>query len=378
MNKKTLKICMLTTSFLPEMGGMEMVIDILAREMIKLGHKCVVIAQQPRKIQFKGNFPYPVIHYKKPWSHVLGLRTIENALKNAHRVHQFDLVHAHMAYPTGYAATKLAKRLHIPVVVTSHKGDIIPESRYRQRLVTSRRMQWALTECDMATGVSVELKEIIDALTDNKAHSHFIPNGVFLPDEGSLPVSCPYDTLNKKNFILSLGRLHHYKGIDILLKAFQRFQKVQPDLTLVLAGEGREKEALMTQAKELGISDKVLFTGAVFGEEKSWLMHNCRFFVQPSRAEGMPLTLLEAMAHGKASIGTNISGVRELLKDSVNGLMIEPENVQQLIDAMNALCDESRATQYGEEGKKTIIPYLWPSITSQYLEYYRELCSKKR
>ena len=350
---------------------MEYVIDKLARQYQMMGHKPVVIAQRPRHNREVPQLPYDVIYYPRPRSAVWLLQYVKYVLKREHRRYGFDVIHAHLAYPNGYIACKMKDKLKIPVIITSHKGDIIPESRYRQRRITCKRMCWALANADAATGVSSELKDIIDKLAKGKANSHFVPNGVDIPkdNEGQIPKSCT--KLAGRPFMLTLGRLHHYKGLDILLEAIKLLHgkgRVLP--VLVIAGDGREKDNLIQQAENLGLKNNIIFAGPVFGEQKHWLLRNCTFFLQPSRAEGMPLTVLEAMAYKKVVIGTKISGTTQLLNDGVNGILVEPENNQMLSDAIGNLLNSSDISSLQEKAFDVASELSWTAIAERYLEFY--------
>jgi len=369
-----LNICLFTTTFLPDIGGMEIVLDKLARYFQSRGHNPVVISQRSRHNPRMPHLPYECIHYPRPRSAVWLLQYVKYVLLREHKKHHFDIIHAHMAYPTGYIAVKLREKLGVPVIITSHKGDIIPQSRYRRRFITRRRMCWAMEKADAITGVSSELKDIIDNLTSNKAISLVIPNGVDIPDDtpGSVPESCA--AIVGKPFMLTLGRLHHYKGLDILLEAIKQLsaQSVQVP-KLVIAGEGREMQNLKKLVVDLDLENKVIFAGVVFGEHKQWLLRNCRFFIQPSRTEGMPLTVLEAMSYGKVVIGTKISGTIELITHNENGFLVEPENSVSLSQAILALLESKNIDSIQHRAREFASQMTWPVIAEQYLDLYKKL-----
>jgi glycosyltransferase involved in cell wall biosynthesis len=369
-----MKICLFTPSFLPEVGGMEVVIDRLARQFKNMGLEPVVIAQKSRHNTQTIELPYKVIYYPRPHSAVWLLGSVERMLINEHQVHRFDIIHAHMAYPTGYIAVKLKKRLNIPVVITSHKGDIVPESRYRRRFITRRRMCWAMENADAITGVSEKLKSIIDELTQGQARSLTIPNGVDMPDDspGIMPDACR--AIAEKPFMLTLGRLHRYKGLDVLLGAIALIHQQKRNIPcMVIAGDGREFENLKKQAAELGIESQVIFTGAVFGPQKHWLLRNCAFFLQPSRAEGMPLTVMEAFAYVKPVIGTRISGIEELVTPGKTGYLVEPDNSQSLARVILDASSNSAIGKMGEEAKHFASTRTWPVIAAKYIELFESL-----
>lgn len=352
-----------------------MMLDQFARELQAQGHTVVVLSKRPRGNPEFPALPYEVHYYKRSRSAVWFLGAARRALTQLHAQHQFDLIHAHMAYPTGYVAMKLKPALNVPIVITSHNGDIGPGRRYRQRWITRTRMAWALTHADAATSVSQTLKENIDALTKNRARAFYIPNGVDLSAAASAQTPENFTHLIPGDYLLALGRLHSYKGLDILLEAYRirRDQKGSLPL-LVIAGDGHEREALEQQARELDLSDHVYFPGAIFGPEKQWLLENCRFFLLPSRIEGMPLTALEAMACGKAIVASDIDGVRDLVRPGETGWLSPSENPQALANTIAAALDQPEEMQrLAQRAKQFSQDYSWTTITQRYVALYNSL-----
>lgn len=375
-----MKICLFTTSFLPEYGGMEIVIDQLARKFKEMGHEPVVIAQKPRgNLQPLGQFsqPYEVLYYSRPRSSVWLLGSVKRMILKEHNRRHFDIIHAHMAYPTGYIAAKIRSKAGVPVVITSHKGDIIPEARYRQRRITCKRMSWAMENAEAVTGVSDGLRKIIDELTNHKANSITIPNGVEIDEniEAIMPASCK--KLKGKPFMLVLCRLHKAKGIELLLEAIAILNSKNIKLPeLVIAGDGKEFENLKMQAANLNINSQVIFAGAVFGSEKRWLMENCKILLQPSRAEGNPLTILEAFAYGKPVIGSNISGIEELITESEAGFLCESENVNSLANTISMAISDSGLEKFRERAMRFAQTRTWNVIAQKYIELFKNSISQ--
>ena len=358
---------------------MEIVLDKLARNFQAMSHDVSVLAKMPRNMGQPPNLPYETVYYPRSMSQVWMLGSTKQALLNQHRKRNFDIIHAHQAYPVGYVAVKLRRRLARPVVLTSHGGDIPPASRYSERDLIRRRIIWALSQADAATGVSNHLKAAIDRLTDGGANSSAIPNGVdldFTPPSSSPPqrMAC----LRNQPFLLTLGRLHPSKGLDVLLKAFAALRKTRPDLPkLVLAGDGKERQYLEKLTAQLRLSEQVFFPGAVYAEEKAYLLDRCLFFLQPSRREGMPITVLEAMAAGKAVIGTDIGGIPELVVPKENGLLVPSESPQQLSDAIaQLLSNPGQLENMQAQASRRAGAYSWKRVCQRYLELYERLLSR--
>ena len=156
--------------------------------------------------------------------------------------------------------------------------------------------------------------------------------------------------------ILFLGRMVWYKGCEYLLRAFSEMDN--KNCTLTLVGGGPLEEELRTLSTELGIVDRVEFTGMVSEEEKMERIKACDFMVLPSisKAEAFALVQIECMAFGKPIINTNLpSGVPYVSLDGKTGITLEPENVEQLRDAMDRMVSDGELRDaYGKAARKMV------------------------
>jgi glycosyltransferase involved in cell wall biosynthesis len=146
--------------------------------------------------------------------------------------------------------------------------------------------------------------------------------------------------------VLTVARLDLHKGHRYLLEAVARV----PDALFVLAGDGREHEALKRQASDLGVADRVVFLG--YRDDIPELLANCDVFVLPSLVEGLPLAVLEAMASGRPIVATAIGGTAEAVIDGETGLLVEPRDAGALARAIQAVMkDEVLAGRLGAAGR---------------------------
>jgi glycosyltransferase involved in cell wall biosynthesis len=244
-----MNICLLTPTFLPKLGGVEVIVSSLARQFVQSGHRVVVVTQWPRKgrgTPQDHTLPYPVVRYRRPisffWS--IGFRGIHKALDQAYKILPFDVIHCHLAYPTGPVSLDYGRLHHIPVVITTHGSDIRLDSRYRQRESIWRRICRALQNADAVTAISQEMKSLLDPIVSEVGKPiPIIPNAVDMT-ELSCPVSFDpsWPVKDKESFILYLGGLTHKKGVDVLLQALSHLSKQNAFAgTLVVAGDGADR-----------------------------------------------------------------------------------------------------------------------------------------
>jgi glycosyltransferase involved in cell wall biosynthesis len=129
-----------------------------------------------------------------------------------------------------------------------------------------------------------------------------------------------------------VGRLSQAKGQDVLLKALALMPG--PDATLLLVGRGEEAGRLKALAAALGLTDRVLLAG--HRRDVPWLLAALDVYVQPSRFEGMPNALLEAMAAGCPIVASAVDGIEELISDGLHGWLVPPEDPLALARAVQA------------------------------------------
>ena len=211
---------------------------------------------------------------------------------------------------------------------------VIVSERTDPRQSQSGRMWSLLTRLTypLARSLVVQTSEIAAHYADWRLRSvATIPNPVYPP-----PVPDGADRSGLRTpYVLAVSRLSHEKGIDLLLAAFADVAPRFPEWSLVIAGSGPERQTLEAQALELGISGRCDFLGEV-GDVAS-VMKDASVFVLPSRTEGFPNALCEAMACGIASIATDYpSGPRHIVRDGVDGVLVPTENADDLAQAMSA------------------------------------------
>lgn len=171
----------------------------------------------------------------------------------------------------------------------------------------------------------------------------------------------------------TVGRLSEEKRHVDLLKAFVDISKKFPGVTLLIVGDGYLRQNLERRVDELGIKGKVTFTG--FQENVYKFLGKMDIFVLPSRTEGSPLSIFEAMAIGLPVIATNIGGIPEIVINEVTGLLVALENTNELSRAIvKLLSNPDIMKKMGEEGRARVITHFHPNkFISHHESIYKEL-----
>jgi glycosyltransferase involved in cell wall biosynthesis len=193
-----------------------------------------------------------------------------------------------------------------------------------------------------------------------------IPNGV---DESLLRITPKYD-----DYILFLSRIDVYtKGLDILVKAFERISAEYPSLRLILAGYEFDKFDTLVSGLPSSLKDKIGYAGFVTGDEKRRLLSEAKVFILPSRHESSPISILEAAACGKPVIASNILELGFVEREGF-GLSFSSGSAADLAKKMAlVLKDEKGRETMGKRGREYAGKFLWDRIAVQFEDALREV-----
>ncbi len=276
------------------------------------------------------------VHYVRVTrgAHPADLRNIWRALGRSRPA----LVHVH-----GYKATTLVGSLahlrRIPVVATVHSEVASAPEVAKNLRVESHVLRRLPHIVAVSSGVAT------DVVRRGVPHERVqvIRNGIvdpgLTPWRGDAPVSA-----------VIVGRLVEPKNTHIALQAVARLAQRNIIVQLVVAGDGPERAALDRLTQDLGIGGQVRFVG--FASNVAELLEPNAIFLMPSRSEGIPIALLEAMAHGLPIIASRVGGIPEVVDDQREALLIPADDVDALVNALATLVDSTdRARQLGDAAR---------------------------
>ena len=215
---------------------------------------------------------------------------------------------------------------------------------------------------DWADAVTAGSKEAFEYYSKLGSKVSFIPNAI---DISSLPSGI--DTRYEKQIIFA-GRLSKEKGILTIL---EMADELPDDIHLLIIGNGPEKESVVEVTKNHA---NIHYLGYQPKEKTIPLIRGSKLLIQPSLAEGISATLLEAMACQTPVIATNIGGNVELFENNKTGVLIEPKNPAKLLrEIVSLLNNPIKLEQISESAFKQVQKYDWPNIGKKYLSLYEKL-----
>lgn len=394
MNKDVFRICVVSPLYHPSLGGLGRQAQLLTERLAEDGGEVFVIARR-----MKG-MPYAVFSNKvkvyrawsiKPYLHnfeevrliniLVSLTfSISCALLLFQKRREYDIVHFHGASLPLFINLPLLKLLKKKVVakIASAKLGIEAGSLKGRYFGIGNLIIKFLQTVDAFIATTAEIEDGLkkDGFTAAKINRipNFVDFSLFMPSSSDLKGKTRAVLGLRSNQLVTFsGRFIQRKGIDFLLKAWKDVIKDIPDAKLILLGDGPLFSDMKSLAAELGISGSVDFRGHVHNIAD--FLQATDIFVLPSLQEGMPNSLLEAMACGLPVVATRIGGVVDIVKDGGNGILIEPADTQGLADRIVRLLNDSEfARKIACNAFQTIKnSYSIDSIARRYIELYKQL-----
>jgi glycosyltransferase involved in cell wall biosynthesis len=375
-------ILIASDSFFPSLGGVEIVTYNLAKNLVERGHSVSALVNLRR---------FPFKHYEEidnirvyrvrmgifdlTFRSTLGfLRQTPAATLSIYRIlkkEKPEIVNLH--FITSGVATYIRFFQNIfryKLVASAHGSDILmmpSQSRSYLRLA-----QKVIRQADAVTACSRNLLGSINKVTDvGNGEAIFIYNGIDIENMEQRK--------EDDNFIFSAGRLVYEKGIDILIQAFRIVKNRDFSSSLVIAGDGPERERLQFLIADLGLQDSIVLLGMITPDQVKQYLKRCTFVVVPSRSEAFGLVNLEAMASGKAVIASDIGGIPELVRDGYNGLLFRAGDVLDLANKMSLLIkDKNLRLTLAENGQRFVNGnFSWSKMTDSYEQLYFSLLEQR-
>ena len=368
-----------TTDYYPPHigGGVEVVVSQLATRLASRGHEVLVLTLGrqgwPARETLEG-----VMVRRFPSTRLSGLTGIELTVsldsfrKMKATIGGFDpdVVNAHhQFFTTTPAALSAARALGIPSVLTLHIAGLDDFVGWRgavSRVYETTMARRLVARADALVAVSQAVAAAARPRLDQPVR--VIPNGVdlerFRPgaakDEGDV------------RFVF-VGRLIANKGPDVALEAFRMVNGRSPNTRLLFVGDGPMLPMLQRSVHAHRLEKAVEFLG--MRDDVAEVLRQADVFVRPSQIEGMPLTILEAMATGLPVVACDVGGVREVVAHGVTGLVVAPGSTALVADAMLELLmhPKKRQAMGAAAHERVQDAYSWESTTAANLEFFEEV-----
>ena len=389
-----MKILMLTWEYPPRIvGGIARVVHDLSKRLIKDGHEVTVVtyrdnADVPEYENDKGVNVYRVDNYMIhpnnfiDWIMQLNFNLIAKANEIISKEGKFDVIHAH-DWLVAYAAKTLKNSYNIPIVSTIHATEAGRNSGIHdetQRYINDT--EWMLTyESSEVIVNSNYMKNEIQRLFGLPFDKiNVIPNGINLSNFTG--IERDYDfrrqyAMDNEKIILYVGRLVYEKGVQHLIAAMPKILSNYNDAKLIIAGRGGMMDELRAEASNLGLNDKIYFTGYLNSKQAQKMYKCADVAVFPSTYEPFGIVALEAMLAGVPTVVSDVGGLDEIVTHGVDGMKSYAGNANSIADSVTALLyDHQLATNVSKKAKQKVKDqFNWEKIAQDtHFTYEKAIC----
>jgi glycosyltransferase involved in cell wall biosynthesis len=288
---------------------------------------------------------------------------------------RYDVVHVHWVVPNAVLVADIVRAHGVPLVVSLHGSDVFLSERVR---FVGALAASAFEAAGAITACSADLLERALALGAPPGRSRVVPYGVdveaFAPSPQSPDLRRRLGIPEGHLLVFAFGRLVEKKGFSGLIKAVSG----TPGVHLVLAGEGDLRQPLEAQAHALGVP--VTFTGNLDRTSLARVLGAADVVVVPSvvdragNVDGLPNTLLEALAAGRPVVASRVAGIPEVIQDGVNGLLVPEGDPLALQRALEVLVGNPEArARLGREARRTAVERLgWEQAILAFEDCYAQ------
>jgi glycosyltransferase involved in cell wall biosynthesis len=361
-----MKLAIISRNYLPrQLGGNEVATDAIARRLAERVH--VITSQNKGWLKtdkqgrlclhrvFRANFRF-IWFIVFPIQALFAVKRIDPQLVHAAGLH------------AGVAGLLCKKLLKKPFSVWGQGSDV-----YRSGPVLKSIYALVLANADIVLALTTHMKTSMQNTCNCVVD--VIPNGVDLK---------PFKDINREEartrlhirkderIIIFVGSLLPIKGVNYLIEAMNPIHKRATNTKLFIVGDGPEKKQLESLAQRLGANEFVWFLGRVEREEVPPYLMASDVFVLPSLSEGFPLVVLEAMAAGLPLVTTDLEQLSEIIKQDVNGFLVEPRNSAQIAEkVLLVLNDAQRRARISKANQDAARACSWSSVADQLEDRYR-------
>ncbi len=374
-----MNVLLATDYFPPHVGGVERVTYHVAEELVSLGHHVAVVTLNTGGARAVEDLEGIHVYRAHPveLTGKLGAQSaisigVVKLMREVCRRERSDVLHANNLYFfTTIAACLSVKSLRKPLVTTLHNGPISQLEgyvSYLARIYEKSIGRWVLSKSNHIVAVSQAIRRYAESLGTPSRKISVVPNSV---DALEFRPTCREnegDGIVRVGFI---GRLISNIGPQYLVDAAPRILHDFPNVQFRVAGEGPMLEELKHRVQRLGVNNGFRFLGTVHTAE---FLKSCDILVRPSLTDGMPLTVLEAMACGIPTVASNVGGIPEILQDGKTGFLVEPRNVDQIVSCISKLViNVELRERMGHHARAFIEKYYsWNQIARQMSEIYED------
>lgn len=352
------------------------VIYVVKDPTIKNGQDTVNKEISGNLISYKGYYPYSkstIKFIEKIHSNYWTFRLYNRAFKMIKDEFGMpDVVHLNVLMKAGIFASRLKKKFKLPYVLSENWTGYYHENKkgfHEQSVFYKKISKKIYKQCDLPLPVTKDLGERMNELFRIEKKFKVIPNVV---DTSKFYPS--FEIKNAKKRLLHISTLGYHKNIWGILNTTKKLYQKRKDFELHLAGKASTEIIQWTKDNEL-YEKCIFFTGLISYEEVAGNLRKADALIMFSRYENLPCVILEALCTGLPVISTDVGGIREVINKE-NGILIESENENELLESMNYLLDNLETYNKKEIAASASEKFNYQTVALQFDEAYEAVLKR--
>ncbi|MCX6343470.1 MAG: glycosyltransferase family 4 protein [Armatimonadetes bacterium] len=378
-----MRIGIFTESYEPIINGVSVCVSTLRDELARRGHEVFIFAPD-----FRGHVDTAERVFRFPSFHTIFMPDYpfpvpySPQIKRQFAQLKLDVIHTQTPFLLGLLGAKWAKRHSIPLVSTNHTlyteyahyVPVRPKAFTRNFLVGL--MRWYYSRCDAVVAPSTPVQRMLKSY-GIKTRTQVIKTGVV-----SIPPIDPSERMSVRErfgiadggfMLLYVGRIAREKNLTMLLRAFKIVSKNHPSAKLALVGGGPALAETQQFASELGLMDKLTFTGMLSRNKIEPIFASADAFAFPSTTETQGIAICEALSAGLPVVAVNAGGIPENIQHGVDGFLTE-NSAEEFADCIDYLIsNKPERIKMGENARKNAVNFSIERMADDFEELYRSV-----
>ena len=370
-----MKVAIFTDTYEPQTNGAVDSINKFKKELEKRGHEVYIFCPYDKELKKKKNvIPLRSIKFSPYPEYRIGIPSAR-IIRHIRRI-QPDIIHIQSPATIGLAGLAVAKYYNIPTIATYHTllteyfSYISTKHEKMSKRSIIKFTKWFFNKVDRVLVPSTSIKKILQKYGIKKPID-VVMTGIYLEKR----------RLSKKKkskipTILHVGRICKEKRIDFVIKGFKRLLR-RRDARLVITSDGPDRDRLEKMVTDLGIEDKVTFTGYVSDRKRDQLYRDADVFVTASKTETQGIVLVEALSIGCPVVVQNSLGFKDVIKDGYNGFMFRSEG--EMIRKITKILDDKKLrNKFRFNGRESAKELTVEKTTDKLFDVYYDLAYSKK
>lgn len=381
-----MRVGLFSNAYHPLISGVVNSLEGIREGLLEAGHPVYLFAPRVRGYHDEQSdvFRFASLEMSRRVSFPIPIPYSGKLFKMIRRL-ELDIIHAHHPFLLGEVAASFAQQKRVPLVYTFHTqleqySHYIPLNQQVVKGMARSRVTRYLNKCDLVIAPSEGIRGLLDSY-GVRARVVTLPNAIdtdrFSATEHLIDWRRRWGFSPRATLSLSVGRLGREKNLPFLLRSFAAMP-ADPDHALIIVGDGLEAPHLLRLAQELGISDRVRFTGAIPYAEMPSVYAACDLFVICSTTEVKPLVVLEALASGLPVLAVAACGTSDTLHHRQDGWLASPRQDAYVEGWRELRGDADFRLRLSLGARQTARAYSFETYLKRLLELYEQAVTDYR